>query len=294
MSNDNTESISAKLRRWADESESDNRRHFYPTFNACDDLGIKVPDDDFVSERELFRRIADEIDREKREIAERYACQSWMNPADAIAKLATGEIEWAELQQAIDRYYLPRPLFDDGEPVQFGDRFVNDKGNDSTLSSLNYTKGNSDYVNINGYERHDFAHRLKRPKQQVLDADGVPIEAGDTVWDTVSGIGGVVDNFQSIYGHDITANIECPDDGKFYNFNVDRLTHKEPDTQERIDMDALKGDYEYWGCTGSECHNCPALVDGKKPNQRYGILWCGCAMRLDLLRRQRELDGRGA
>lgn len=121
MSNDNTESISAKLRRWADESESDNRRHFYPTFNACDDLGIKVPDDDFVSERELFRRIADEIDREKREIAERYACQSWMNPADAIAKLATGEIEWAELQQAIDRYYLPRPLFEDGEPVQFGE-----------------------------------------------------------------------------------------------------------------------------------------------------------------------------
>lgn len=57
MSNDNTESISAKLRRWADESESDNRRHFYPTFNACDDLGIKVPDDDFVSERELFRRV---------------------------------------------------------------------------------------------------------------------------------------------------------------------------------------------------------------------------------------------
>lgn len=120
MSNDNTESISAKLRRWADESESDNRQHFYPTFNACDDLGIKVPDDDFVSERELFRRIADEIDREKREIAERYACQSWMNPADAIAKLATGEIEWAELQQAIDRYYLPRPLFEDGEPVPDG------------------------------------------------------------------------------------------------------------------------------------------------------------------------------
>lgn len=64
--------------------------------------------------------------------------------------------------------------------------------------------------------------------------------------------------------------------------------------QERIDGDALKDQYEYWGCMGSRCPQCPALVDGKKPSERYGVLFCSDAMRLDLLRRQRELDGRDA
>lgn len=237
---------------------------------------------------ETVNLLADEIDREKREIAERYACQSWMNPADAIAKLATGEIEWAELQQAIDRYYLPRPLFDDGEPAQFGDMFVRDFGRDAKIDSLSYTKGNSDYVNINGYERHDFAHRLKRPKPQVLDADGVPIEVGDTVWYSLTGKQTTVQGFHTASDGDLLVSCELGLVGP------SNITHREPDSQERIDRDALKGEYEYWGCTGSECHNCPALVDGKKPSQRYGILFCGSATRLDLLRRQRELDGRDA
>lgn len=32
----------------------------------------------------------------------------------------------AEVQDYIDRYYMPRPLFDDGEPVQFGDEICLD------------------------------------------------------------------------------------------------------------------------------------------------------------------------
>lgn len=115
MSDEKNEPISAKLRRWAEECEK-SLQFSQPSTFARKDFGIYGSD---VSEMNcrMFRRIADEIDAEKREITERYARQSWMNPADAIAKLATGEIEWAELRQAIDRYYLPRPLFEDGEPV---------------------------------------------------------------------------------------------------------------------------------------------------------------------------------
>lgn len=194
-------------------------------------MGIKVPDDDSVSERELFRRIADEIDREKREITERYARQSWMNPADAIAKLATGEIEWAELQQTIDRYYLPRPLFEDGEPAQFGDMFVRDFGRDAKIDSLSYTKGNFDYVNVNGYERHDFAHRLKRPNPQVLDADGVQIEVGDVLYRTTDDMKAVVAKLEKGYFVD--------DEGA--GFNPSYFTHREPDTIEKVldDIDAF-------------------------------------------------------
>lgn len=297
---DKTESISAKLRRWADESENDNRRHLYPTFNAYDDLCIEVREDDYTSERKLIRRIADEIDAEKQSTLRNCAYPL----TQEVGKPLKGD---EDFKSWLDRYYLPRPLFEDGEPVQFGDRFVNDKGNDSTLSSLNYTKGAHGYVSANGGQRHEVTNRLKRPKPQVLDADGVPIVVGDKVWlltgkhcetfplygykagveYTVSGNESAIhkeDGRICITGGDCTCGYPMPE----------QVTHREPDSQERIDRDAMKGEYEYWGCTGSECHNCPALVDGKKPNQRYGILWCGCAMRLDLMRRQRELDGRDA
>lgn len=66
------------------------------------------------------------------------------------------------------------------------------------------------------------------------------------------------------------------------------------DTQERIDADALKTIFEYWGCVGTSCSECPAAVNGERPSQRYGLLSENChkAQILDLLRRQRELDGR--
>lgn len=114
MSNDKIESISTKLRRWANNSEQECT---YPTYEAGEEL-FGVPICTTKAERDFMRRIADEMDAEKREITERYARQSWMNPADAIAKLATGEIEWPELKEAIDRYYLPRPMFEDGDQVR--------------------------------------------------------------------------------------------------------------------------------------------------------------------------------
>lgn len=106
-------------------------------------------------------------------------------------------------------------------------------------------------MNINGYERHDFAHRLKRPKQQVLDADGVPIVVGDKVWilpgkhcETFplygykAGVEYTVSENESaihkkdgricITGGDYTCGYPMPE----------QVTHREPDTQERIEEDA--------------------------------------------------------
>ena len=188
MSNqDNTESISAKLRRWADESKN-KQRNIYPTLNAGEDFGINLNQKDFIIECELFHRIADDIDAEKREITERYARQSWMNPTDAIAKLATGEIEWSELKEAIDRYYLPRPLFENGEPVHDSD--LEEIGGLATCCV--YTDGSwvfdpdkfEDEGNPKPWEKQRGLQgdRIKRPKRRVLDADGVPIEVGDKVW----------------------------------------------------------------------------------------------------------------
>lgn len=296
----NTESIRDKLRRWADESESDNRRHLYPTFNACDDFGIKIPDDDIVSERELFRRIADEIDAEKREITEGYARQSWMNPADAIAKLATGEIEWPELKEAIDRYYLPRPLFEDGELVSIGDE-VEIFRIKRKVTAYQVSCNDSIYMSVGDGGTHVFEseYRFKRHKPQVLDADGVPIEVGDTVWTinvpkghdkrTVKGF----KTFEEMGITDVQSTHAVLFEETGWMGNL-RVTHREPDTQERIDRDALKSYNEYWGCDGV-CSRCPARIDDEKLHERYDTSpSCTSAMTIDLLRRQRKLDGRDA
>lgn len=223
MSNDNTESISAKMRRWANESE---RLKDYPVTVAlnetrCSEFYVFEEK----AERDLFHHIADEIDREKREITELYARQSWMNPADAIAKLATGEIEWAELRQSIDRYYLPRPLFDDGEPVQFGD----ETDLLELVDELSFFADGSVTFGHNGNTfKVETGERVKRPEPQVLDADGVPIEVGDAVWNVFD------DQKRTVIGfRDGKAHTQSKSGLDFFEGGHE-LTHREPDSLEKL------------------------------------------------------------
>lgn len=263
-------------------------------------MGIKVIESTRDGEAKVFRRIADDIDAEKRAIYEAQEdCLGERTSPHHIIKAYAENIgkpmqRGESITDWLNRYYLPRPLFDDGEPAQFGDTFVRDFGRDAKIDSLSYTKGNSDYVNINGYERHDFGHRLKRPKPQVLDADGVPIEVGDTVW--VDEPEHVDCPWEVVFIYkdgDVTVH-QCFGGEREIVVSPSQITHREPDTQERIDADALRDYFEYWGCTGARCKNCPALVDGKKPRERYGVNWCSEAMRLGLIRRTRELYGRNS
>lgn len=285
----NAESISAKLRRWADDSDTyESPSHCIASKELCTDCP-NIPC--LKCENKLFNRIADEIDREKRAITERYARQSWMNPADAIAKLATGEIEWAELRQAINRYYLPRPLFEDGEPVYIGAEIDDRKRGKLEVSRICYTDGGFYFNNSRGSNgrkmkgiTYKHGERVKRPKQQVLDADSVPIEVGDVLYRTTDGMKVIVAKLEKGYFVD----------GDGVGCNPSYFTHREPDTQERIDEDVRKDVYDYWRCNGVSCRECPSMIDGKKPRYRYGVDWCSDAMTLDLLRRQRELDGRDA
>lgn len=138
------------------------------------------------------------------------------------------------LADEIEKYYIPRPRFEDGEPVQFGDRFVNFRGEEnSTISSLTYTKGNNDYVNINGWNKQNLNEPVHRCKPKILDAYGDETKVGDVVWPINNPeMKMTVDNFQQIYGQDATVN--CEFEGEFYNFNPDKLTHREPDSLEKL------------------------------------------------------------
>lgn len=72
------------------------------------------------------------------------------------------------------------------------------------------------------------------------------------------------------------------------------LSVERPDTQERIDADKDEPMPKYWGCEGSACCNCPAMVDRKTPAQQYGFhasaYNCRKAQGYDLALRQMRLD----
>ena len=193
----------------------------------------------------MFNRIADEIDAEKREITELYARQSWMNPADAIAKLATGEIEWAELRQAINRYYLPRPLFEDGEPVYIGAEIDDRKRGNLEVSRICYTDGGFYFNNSRGSNgrkmkgiTYEYGERVKRPERPVLDADGVSIEVGDVVYPNYGTYANRKSTVLDICGQDDV--IVSINGGGFERFNGKYLTHREPDSLEKLRDDILE------------------------------------------------------
>ena len=204
----------------------------------------------------------------------------------------TGEALHA-IADRIEREYMPLPMLE-GEPLKVGDRvdgYSQEGAEVIAIMNSNMIVVRSTVKGGHGY--HDEAYplllwsvdSLKRHRQEVLDADGVPIHVGDTVWTVYSG------EKEKVAGILLGKRIAIESGG--WRRSVD-LTHKQPDTLERIEADARMQHGLYWGCTGVLCLDCPAMVDGKKPWERYATDGsCGRAQMLDLLRRQREVLERG-
>lgn len=99
-----------------------------------------------------------------------------------------------ELVEKIVKRLMPPgmewPRYEDGEPVELGGEFENAKGNASTLRTvlikdLRDVLGGDIFWRLgkgaNAVELKN-GERVKRPAPKVLDADGVPIHEGDTVY----------------------------------------------------------------------------------------------------------------
>ena len=204
-----------------------------------------------------------------------------------------------QLLAEIEREYLPRPRFEDGELVDIGDQFEFD-GESFHIRDLHVGLDKKTYIvarDRDGLFDMEPGERVKRPDPEVLDADGVPIRKGDTVW--YEGERYRVTDVYMLDGEDPGVDLESfstvmgePTETITNAWNK-LVTHKQPDSLERIEADARKNPYNYWGCGGASCLNCPAKKDGKKPRERYGTHSCNQAMKLDLLRRQREVLERG-
>lgn len=160
---------------------------------------------------DMFERIADRID------AERALPES---------------VEW--------------PRFEDGELVKIGDE-VEYGGKALEVDAICFDREelsmalrrNLDISRMSG----SYGERVKRPTPKVLDADGAPIEVGDTVYGDDDPEQLVVDSFDG--PGCVCVKLAKNPDSMLYTIEPSRLTHKRPDSWERIEEDAKLAPRDY-------------------------------------------------
>ena len=111
------------------------------------------------------------------------------------------------------------PMFEDGEPVRFLDDFER-YGDENGVSIVTMYQDGSFALNCRAYSKGE---RVNHPAPKVLDADGVEIRVGDTVWSTREPKSGTV-----VYayppGDDGQPSVKV---GAFWH-HASELTHRAP------------------------------------------------------------------
>lgn len=189
----------------------------------------------------------------------RAVCEAMTEAANTGKRVLTGR-EY----QILDMW----PKFEDGEPVMIGDGAVD--GDDERFTVLHIEAAHRRWVlkGPNGQGNKLVLkprERVKRPVQSVLDADGVEIKVGDTVWfrsfstgnrmcrATVTGFG----------ERNLDVRLATVEDeaGRTWNIDPKRITHTPPDSWERLTKDMHKSPCAYFGFLDRECdegEGCPA------------------------------------
>ena len=137
------------------------------------------------------------------------------------------------------------------------------------------------------------ADRIEREYMPLPMLEGEPLKVGDKV----DGYGQEGAEVVAVMNSVMVAVRSTVKGGHGYHdeayplllWDVSELKRPQPDTLERIEEDAMKTFTDYWGCCDAGCSCCPAMVDGKRPHDRYETVDCIRAQKLDLLRRQREV-----
>lgn len=131
------------------------------------------------------------------------------------------------------------PRFKDGEPVKAGDEV--EYGGETMRVYLATFDADGwalwcSRKGIDGRLSGSFGERVKRPAPEVLDADGVPIEVGDTVYCDDDPEQLIVESFDDPGCVYIT--LAKSPNGMLYTIEPSRLSHERHDSWERIEEDA--------------------------------------------------------
>lgn len=135
------------------------------------------------------------------------------------------------LRKEIERYYIPLSCDSDGNPWKIGDDCITAEGEEATI--VGYMGKGRVFIDLHDercYARC-YASDLKRPQPKVLDADSVEIKEGENVWDIVTGEQFRVQELSNEEPYAFLSDIRgycipC--------YALNRLTHKEPDSLEKL------------------------------------------------------------
>ena len=187
------------------------------------------------------------------------------------------------------------PRFEDtGDPVMVGDAYIDGSGDCNIIVAVRICDVCVDLVGEDGFlTGFKPGERVKRPATKVLDADGVEVHDGDTVYELETGEEYKVERVFSgapdpdFPDHAIRCNKVA--DPIMHVFKPDQLTHTRPDSWERLESDAVKGVCEYTGAepTAFGAHDC----DTCRFYGEHGKLICEQLMASDIVRRAKKLAG---
>lgn len=150
--------------------------------------------------------------------------------------------KWLKLTERERQILAMWPRFEDGECVWLGDKYEDNEGNECFASGVHLDIDGPILVDSEGF--HDLyrkGKRVKRPAPKVLDADGVEIEVGDSMYVanngdgpyTVCNIDESIDRIELFWHENRNERLFIP---------ANRLTYTRPDSWERLEMDAELND----------------------------------------------------
>lgn len=180
--------------------------------------------------------------------------------------------EELSLADEIEKYYIPRPRFEGGEPVKTG--FLpasiewDDAGNAPYIYNGILLDGHGDIEAILAVgtdfavSRHLDDGILKRPEPKVLDAEGVPCKKGETVWRLIDSTKWEVTDIHPTEPRIAVRQLDTEKEVVGGWFLAEEYSHREPDSLEK-----LRDDMNY------------SIVEGTYPGTAHEYL-CRCAKRL--------------
>jgi hypothetical protein len=132
----------------------------------------------------------------------------------------------------IEKYYDPKPRDPEGNPVHEDMEVEGGVVKHWSVSEDgSWTIFDDDYEEIQCGDKNE---PIRLPEPKILDADGVEIKVGDTVWLTTSGKKLRVDGFTP-WKYVRCSNPEIDGDHEAgLNFAPESLTHREPDSLEKL------------------------------------------------------------
>lgn len=192
----------SELLRWAANGEDDEHGNHIAVHKLVSALsGMAYEETGFDRDRRNILALADKIDAEIEEARGGDVNDTFMTILDRLITFNSypSRIEGEGFVGWIERCFIPRPRYEDGEPVQFGDNDIEwDETDECRAPGVQFSATAVDcrgmllattFNKIVAVAKTDENGRVKRPTPEVLLADGLPAKVGETVYRVDTGKG---------------------------------------------------------------------------------------------------------